>query len=89
MSLKGYYSISGRTIDLVVYWPDAEPQFVSYQMTLRTWTSDPGFDLVQCSEDGIFTNHTDGSRLYFSEEPELSAEACKLHCLELWGIEPQ
>ena len=89
VSLKGYYSISGRTVDFVVYWPDAEPQFVSYQMTLRTWTSDPGFDLVQCSEDGIFTNHTDGSRLYFSEEPELSAEACKLHCLELWGIEPQ
>lgn len=89
VSLKGYYSVSGRTIDLVVYWPDTEAQSVSYQMTLRSWSSDPGFDLVQQGDDGIFTDHTNGSSLYFSEDSTLSAEECKARCLELWGIEPQ
>lgn len=88
-SLKGYYSVSGRAIDLEVYWPYEEPHPASYRMVLDSWSAVPGFRLIQRGEHGIFTDHTDGSALHFQEVPELSAEECKTHCLELWGIEKQ
>ena len=89
LSMRGTYAINGNILTLDVYWSDADPPPVSYEMKINSTDSIPGFYLTVVSEDAMYYRHQHGDRFLFREDENMNAQECRDKCLQLWDMEPQ
>lgn len=89
LSMRGTYAINGNILTLDVYWSDADPPPVSYEMKINSTDSIPGFYLTVVSEDAMYYRHQQGDRFLFREDENMNAQECRDKCLQLWDMEPQ